>query len=81
LDGNLRPFKKLPFHLAKGAGVPIIPIGLSVVFELKRKGSWLISPRTVTIKFAPPIGPETIQSLSVEELRDLIKSRIQELIS
>jgi len=29
LDGKLRPFKKLPFHLAKQAGVPIIPIGLS----------------------------------------------------
>lgn len=26
LDGNLGQFKKLPFHLAKQAGVPIIPI-------------------------------------------------------
>lgn len=81
LDGNMRPFKKLPFHLAKGAGAPIIPIGLSGVFELKRKGSWLIRPRTVTIKFGSPIEPDTIESLSVEELRGLTRSRIQDLVS
>jgi len=80
LDGNLRPFKKLPFHLAKGAEVPIIPIGLSGVFQLKRKGSWLIRPGVVQIKFGLPIEPETIRSLSVEELRDLTKSKIHELI-
>jgi len=80
LDGNLRPFKKLPFHLAKGAEVPIIPIGLSGVFQLKRKGSWLIRPRTITIKFGQPIDPETIRTLSIEELRDLTKTKIQELI-
>ena len=79
-DGNLRPFKKLPFHLAKAAEVPIIPIGLSGVFELKRKGSWLISPRTIKIKFGSPIESETIRTLSVEDLRDLTKSKIQELV-
>ncbi|MFC2164279.1 lysophospholipid acyltransferase family protein [Acidobacteriota bacterium] len=80
LDGNLRPFKKLPFHLAKGAEVPIIPIGLSGVFELKNKGSWLIRPRTITIKFGQPIEPDTIRSLSIDELRDLTKAKIQDLI-
>jgi len=80
LDGNLRSFKKLPFHLAKGAEVPIIPIGLSGVFELKRKGSWIINPRTIMIKFGPPIEPEQIRNLSVEELRDLAKDRILTLI-
>lgn len=81
VDGNLRPFKKLPFHLAKGAEAPIIPIGLSGVFQLKNKGSWLIRPRTIVIKFGQPIEPETIRSLSIEELRDLTKTKIQDLIA
>jgi len=80
LDGNMRPFKKLPFHLAKGAEVPIIPIGISGVFQLKRKGSWLIRPRPIKIKFGPPIEPEQIRTLSVEVLRDLTKARILALI-
>jgi 1-acyl-sn-glycerol-3-phosphate acyltransferase len=80
LDGHLGEFKRLPFHLAKQAGVPIIPIGISGLFLLKRKGSWLIKPQPVTIRFGKPVDPETIQALSVEELRDSIRSKIQGLI-
>ncbi len=80
LDGTLGQFKKLPFHLAKQAGVAIIPIGLSGLFQLKHKGSWLIQPRPVKIKFGQPISPDTIQSLSTEELRDFIRDKIQDLI-
>jgi 1-acyl-sn-glycerol-3-phosphate acyltransferase len=79
LDGNLGPFKKLPFYLAKHAGVQIIPIGLSGLFQLKHKGSWLIRPRPVTIKFGQPIPLEKIQSLSTEELRNFVREKIQDL--
>jgi 1-acyl-sn-glycerol-3-phosphate acyltransferase len=79
LDGKLSPFKKLPFHLAKQAEVPIIPIGLSGSFQLKRKGSWLIRPHPVTIKFGQQVSPEEIKALSVEELRDCIRARISDL--
>jgi 1-acyl-sn-glycerol-3-phosphate acyltransferase len=80
LDGNLRPFKKLPFHLAKEAGVPIIPIGTSGLFDLKHKGSWLIRPHTVKIKFGEPIPAEKIRDLSREELSDCVRVRIENLI-
>jgi len=80
LDGNLGPFKKLPFHLAKQAGVPISPIGISGLFQLKHRGSWLIRPRPVNIKFGQPISPDKIQSLSTEELQDFVREKIQDLI-
>ncbi len=80
LDGNLGKFKKLPFHLAKQAGVPVIPIGISGLFQLKRKGSWLIRPRPVSIKFGEPVDTETIQSLTIDELRDKIRAKISDLI-
>lgn len=80
LDGNLGDFKRLPFHLAKQANAPIIPIGISGLFELKRKGSWLIRPRPVSIRFGEPVDTESIQSLSSEELRDYIRIQIQNLI-
>lgn len=80
LDGNLGDFKRLPFHLAKQANTPIIPIGISGLFELKRKGSWLIRPRPVSIRFGEPVDTESIQSLSTEKLRDCIRSKIQNLI-
>jgi len=81
LDGNLGDFKRLPFHLAKQAGVPIFPIGIYGLFHLKRKGSWLIRPHPVSIKFGEPVDTETIHALSTEELRDKIRAKISDLIS
>ena len=80
LDGELRPFMKLPFHLAKRAGVPIVPIGLSGLFQLKSKYSWIIQPRAITIKFGRPIEPEEMRSFSTEELRDHVRGKILDLI-
>ena len=79
LDGKLRPFKKLPFYLAKQANTPIVPIGLSGLFDLKHKGSWLVRPRTVRIAFGDIIDENRIQSLSVLELRDYVREEILSL--
>ncbi|NOX37278.1 MAG: 1-acyl-sn-glycerol-3-phosphate acyltransferase [Calditrichaeota bacterium] len=80
LDGNLRSFKKLPFYLAKKAGCEIVPVGMSGLFSLKRKGSWHIHPGPVMIRFGKPIDRETVERLSVTELRDLTRKAIEELI-
>ena len=80
MDGNLRPFKKLPFFLAKQSGVDIIPMGLSGLFRLKSKRSWIIQPTNVTVKFGPSIPRETIQSLSEEDLREKVRGEIEKLI-
>lgn len=80
LDGNLRAFKKLPFLMAKQAGVDIVPVGLSGLFTMKRKGSWLIQPSTLKIKFGPIIPAETVKSLSVVELRDETRDKVLALI-
>ncbi len=80
LDGRLRPFKRLPFHLAKQAKVPIIPIGHSGLFELKNKGSWVIRPRPISIRFGKSVSAEEIEKLSKEELKILIFTRISALI-
>lgn len=79
LDGKLRPFKKLPFYLAKQANMPIVPIGLSGLFGLKHKGSWLVQPRAVRIAFGDIIDENKIQSLSVLELRDYVREKILSL--
>ncbi len=79
-DGRLGPFKKLPFHLAQQADVEIVPIGMSGLYGLKAKHSWVIRPCTVKVKFGPPVSRETVRSLSVEELRDWVRGEIQKLI-
>ena len=81
LTGEMQPFKKMPFMLAKKAGVDIIPIGLSGLFKLKPKGSWHITPSTITINFGDPIKSEVMNGLSVEELRDKVYESIESLVT
>ena len=81
LTGEMQPFKKMPFMLAKKAGVDIIPIGLSGLFKLKRKGSWHITPSTITITFGDPIKSKIVNDLSLEELRDKVYESIESLVT
>lgn len=80
ITGEMKPFKKMPFMLAKKAGVDIIPIGLSGLYKLKPKGSWHITPTNITINFGKPIAAEDFTELDKEELRDLVREKIEELI-
>ena len=80
LDGKLRPFKKLPFFLAKQGKKEILPVGISGLYQLKNKGSWMVQPVPLTIKFGDPILIDEIDSLTVVELRDQTRETIQSLI-
>jgi 1-acyl-sn-glycerol-3-phosphate acyltransferase len=80
LDGYIKPFKKLPFMLAKQTGIGIIPIGLSGMYHLKSKGHWIISPSKVKISFGQEITREQIQDFSTLELREYVHNEISKLI-
>lgn len=80
MDGELRQFKSFPFLLAQKVGVEILPIGLSGLYTLKNKHSWIINPNKVKIKFGRPISVETIQELSTKELRENVREIIKDLI-
>lgn len=80
MDGELREFKSFPFLLAKKVEVEIIPIGLSGLFTLKNKNSWIINPNKLKIKFGKPIRVETIKEFTTKELRDKVRDEIKSLI-
>ncbi len=54
--GELQSFKKGAFVLAIQAGVDIVPTAISGSREIMRKGSMLIRPGTVRIRFGEPIS-------------------------
>jgi 1-acyl-sn-glycerol-3-phosphate acyltransferase len=61
-DGKLLPFKKGPFYLAEGCGVPVVPVtivGSHYVMPKKRFG---IKPGAVTVIFHDPIEPKDFGS-------------------
>jgi 1-acyl-sn-glycerol-3-phosphate acyltransferase len=76
-DGKLRQFKRLPFHLAKTAGVELVPVGLSGLFSLKNRGSWKISSSRLKVAIGEAISAEEIGGRTVDELRHITKQRIE----
>ena len=80
MDGKMRPFKKLPFFLAKQSGTPIMPFGMSGLYTLKNKNSIHITPTPLKIKFGPVIPAETVQKTPILELMDTTRKRINQLV-
>jgi len=74
--GDLLPFKKGGFILAIKGQAPIVPVAISGAREAMRKGSLVISPVTVHVRFGPPI--ETA-GLTLND-RDALSGRVREQI-
>lgn len=79
-DGGLQEFKKGPFHMAKAAGIPVIPVGLNGMWEIKRYHNPHWRPGKVTARFGAPIQAEKVQTLTVEELREETRLALLSLI-
>jgi 1-acyl-sn-glycerol-3-phosphate acyltransferase len=82
-DGTLAPFKKGAFMLAAESRVAIVPTAVTGSFEIMRKGSWRINPRTIHVHFLDPIPPERVTALvaeGVEPLMELVRARIAAVV-
>ncbi|MCF6241307.1 MAG: 1-acyl-sn-glycerol-3-phosphate acyltransferase [Bacteroidales bacterium] len=80
MTGKMERFKKLPFHLAQDAGVSIIPVGVSGIFDINHKGTILLWPGKILMKFGQPLDVEYIKNTDVPELMNGVKNQIQSLI-
>jgi 1-acyl-sn-glycerol-3-phosphate acyltransferase len=77
----LGEFKKGVFHFAKATNVAsIVPVGLVGAYRANVRNSWIINPGKLTTVFGEPITPKDYKDLSVEELRDLTRSRVANLL-
>jgi len=81
LTGNLGPFKKGAFHVAKNTGITIIPVALIGAFEAKNKNDWRVKPGILSTIYGDPITQKEYDDISVADLRDLVRSRMSELMN
>ena len=71
--GELLPFKKGGFIMALKGGAPIVPVAISGTRDAMRKGSLVIRPVRVTVRFGRPM--ETA-ALTLDE-RDVLVARVR----
>jgi 1-acyl-sn-glycerol-3-phosphate acyltransferase len=81
LPGELLPFKKGAFYMARQAGVPIVPIAIKNSDVLMGKGTGEARPGTIEMVLLPPIdsvnrtSDEDIDRL-IAETRDVIAAEL-----
>jgi len=79
LTGEISPFKKGPFHLAKGAKADILPFAINGLFTYNRKSSLILRPGKVKVNIGKPVPYDTFKNLSVEEIRQKLFDNIFKL--
>jgi 1-acyl-sn-glycerol-3-phosphate acyltransferase len=79
LNGKFSPFKRGAFLLAKEAEVDIVPVVMVGAFEINRKGSLLIRPGKMTLRFGEPILYQDIKELNMEEIASLVHKKMSAL--
>jgi len=79
ITGKMNIFKKGAFHLALNTGVTIVPIGIMGAYAAKKRFDWRIYPGKITVNIGKPVQVSYYKKMTVEELRDDIRSRIAKL--
>ena len=80
-DGSLQPFKKGAFILAIQAQAPVVPVAIIGTGQAMRRGSRLIWPATIRVRFGAPVPTAGLtyddRDRLTAEVRDRIGTMLQ----
>jgi 1-acyl-sn-glycerol-3-phosphate acyltransferase len=79
-SGALLPFKKGGFILGIKGQAPIVPVAIRGAREAMRKGSLIIRPVTVEVRFGEPVETTGMTIDDRDRLVQLVRSRIEALL-
>jgi len=80
VDGNLKEFKKGPFHVAKNTSVKIVPVIIKDSYKAKNKSDWKITPGVIKIHFSEIIYKDIYSDMDVEQLKSYVTNRFKKYL-
>ena len=78
--GELLPFKKGGFIMAMKAGAPVVPVAIDGARAAMKKGSPIIRPVTVRLRFGPPVETAGMTINDRDNLIGSVRSSIQTML-
>lgn len=78
--GDLLPFKKGAFILALRAQVPIVPVAITGARAAMHKGSPIIRPVRIRIRFGEPVPTAGLGPDDRDDLIATVRGKVQELL-
>jgi 1-acyl-sn-glycerol-3-phosphate acyltransferase len=79
--GELLSFKKGGFIMAIKGGAPVVPVAIDGARDAMRKGSLIIRPVTIRLRFGPPIDTASMTMTDRDRLIDCVRSSIQTMLN
>lgn len=80
-DGKLGTFKRGPFHVALDAGAVVVPVVFADLFEISRKGRFLVRPGTVEMRFGREIDCVSFPKNGVDRLASEVRQQMEKLLA
>lgn len=78
--GRMREWKPGAFELAKALGVAVVPIAIEGTATALRKHGWRVGGARMRVTVLAGIGEEAVRGLEVEELKELARGRVAEVL-
>ena len=78
--GELLPFKKGGFIMAIKGQAPIVPVAITGARDAMRKGSFVIQPVTVNVRFGTPVESREISLEQRDRLATAVREQIEGLL-
>jgi len=73
LDGRLGDFRKGVFYIARDLGIPIVPVSVTGMYGVLRKGSSIMRPGKVTVFVDAPIETTGVTDDEIADLADSVR--------
>ncbi len=80
-DGDLLPFKRGGVVIAQQTGAAIVPVGIRGTREIRPKGSSLVIPGSVRVRYGKPIELAELGETETAELVAKVRSEVERLLA
>lgn len=79
--GRVGKLRRGTFFIARDLGVPIVPVAITGMYEVMRKGSYLLRPfQRVTVHYLEPIATAGLEDDEIPALADEVERRLSEVV-
>ena len=79
--GELQPFKKGGFIMAIKAQAPVVPVAIVGARNAMRKGSLVIQPVTVRVRFGRPVETAGLTLADRDQLSAIVRDKVEGLLA
>jgi 1-acyl-sn-glycerol-3-phosphate acyltransferase len=76
-DGNVQPFKRGVFRMARDAGLPIVPVCTRGAFRMLPKGAITGRPSLIEVYIGPQVETEGLSDRQLEILAERMRETMQ----